>query len=721
MMKPWQEKDFYVFIALGFAMFTLSWLLFPPAAKADWWNSTFTLRYKIIENKTTVQDISVNDTFGVNGTIIWALTQGNSYLYTRPEPNGINISAVATETTQDCWENETASMKAPKGNCIHELWDTTGNTTAIWHMNQTYANDSMLVNNCTVGEGIVRLNDTNKKFGSGVSFNGNSYLNCTTNAGLLNLVRDFTITAWVKTACNAAACGYGMISTMPSGDLTGGWQIYASNTQWIFNAYPAATATYNEVRETDRWYFIVANNNGTHNRLFVNGTERATVAMATVGPAYTSFNIGRNARDNQNFTGTIDEVRVYNETKSDAWIWNEWLSGTNNMTRLNASETDTFSINPRITPCREGLATEAFILRTKNETSDFTKINATMNMKFDVNNGTHTYTYNYSIVNETYSLCISPATLNGTTDAQIDFYNGSYPIRSYYLVGATIDNITDVIDLHLLHTNLASRITFTVKDSSGVILPNVYINVQRYYTEINSYKTAAMMKTDSNGQSNAYMEAYSVYYKFIIMDSDGTVLHVVPSMLITSSDMSLSIPAGVVPEFFSYYGTVAHNCTYTSSIRTIKCTVIETTGLMKEACLDVTYKGGVNDTKMAHNCSTSSSYTLGYIAPLTVNGTYLYRLSANVSSTVGFVTLEQDFFNAAAAASQFGMFGIWIFLFLAVTITFGGLAMHPLFGVVGLLSSMGLSIAFGLIEPMWSAFITAALLGVIIIYRMQRG
>lgn len=632
-------------LALALAFFI------PEPAKADWWNSAYPYRFKIVENKTTMQVISLNDTFGVNGSVIWALTDNQSYLYTTRIGEGINKSAVGTQVSQNYWQNESASMLAPEGYNIHQLWDDTGNATSVWHLGETYANDSLLRNNCTIGGGTPVLNNTKTKFGTGVSFDGSSFLNCTMNDSLMNLVRDFTITAWVKTACNAAGCGYGMINAIPTGALTGGWQISASDIQWAFQAFDGAavSAIYTEARNTDRWYFVVANNNGTHIRLFLNGTERIAAAMTTVGQAYTSFNLGWNARDNQFFTGTLDEVRVYNETKSDTWIWNEWLSGTNNMTRLNSSEINTFADTPRITPCSESATVEALVLHAKNETSDFTAVNATMEMRFDFNYNGTAYTYNYSTVNETYHLCIFPSYLNVTVDGSVEYGNATYQTRAYFFDDDRMDNVTDNLDLLMVLPAYTPKVVrFKVIDQYGTVQPNVIIRPQRWYWSTNQYKSVASILTDSTGQANTYLRLNDAYYRFLLM-KDGVTLDTVAARTVADSgttliDIELTITPGELIKFPQYYGSIYGSCNYTNTTGNLTCTYNDESAdqILDYAELTVMeYRGALNSSSVLYTATNTSIPNGTFIYHIGNESAYTYTHTYTLSGQVGDTRLDR--------------------------------------------------------------------------------
>jgi len=63
------------------------------------------------------------------------------------------------------------------------------------------------------------------------------------------------------------------------------------------------------------WYHVAGVYNSTHMRIFVNGREKNTTAQTgSITGRVADVSIGRTTGGGQNFNGTIDEVRIYNET-----------------------------------------------------------------------------------------------------------------------------------------------------------------------------------------------------------------------------------------------------------------------------------------------------------------------------------------------------------------------------------------------------------------------
>jgi hypothetical protein len=155
----------------------------------------------------------------------------------------------------------------------------------------------------------------------------------------LDLGGNYTLEAWVnfddfyKGSCEGnTIVGKGL-------DGLGGWYAIGAHTNscsgvnpnHYFHTQVRTTTTVYTVNAFEvniskgTWYHVVGSWNGTHLRIYVNGTLRNTSASETTGTLTpNAFNLFIGRMNNTNFpypfNGTIDQVRVYNRTLSDAEV-----------------------------------------------------------------------------------------------------------------------------------------------------------------------------------------------------------------------------------------------------------------------------------------------------------------------------------------------------------------------------------------------------------------
>ncbi len=160
------------------------------------------------------------------------------------------------------------------------------------------------------------------KYGKALSFNGTSAMVTVADSNALDLTSGMTVEGWVQpTVANdwrtlivkerPGDLVYGLYSSTdanrPQSQVTiGGIARLLDGTAQI----PAAT-----------WTHVAATYDGTTQRLFVNGTQVSTLAVAGAIQTSTSpLRIGGNTIWSEWFSGLIDEVRVYNRALSAAEI-----------------------------------------------------------------------------------------------------------------------------------------------------------------------------------------------------------------------------------------------------------------------------------------------------------------------------------------------------------------------------------------------------------------
>jgi hypothetical protein len=309
-----------------------------------WWDSTYTYRYLIIENKTTDGTIAVNDTFGIhNDTIVWALTHNDSYVYSTTTT--FSSIAIANTTNQKYWENETSTT----GNNVSGAFP---DAYAVWHfgqnLNDTIGGSSSACKLTFMGTNPPVYNNTGR-FLYGVSFNNASdYLQSGT--GCMDETTTFssnmTISIWIKFNARYIA-GSSSMTILTKHSTGSGGGIYLNmegSTGKAQLRFEDGTTYYDldsttAVWEANKWYNIVATYDSVNTRLYVNGTYETQIATPGWSEDNTPLYFGMNyALSGGDFYGMMDEARVYNITLSPTEITNQYNVGLNQMSRLGSLE-----------------------------------------------------------------------------------------------------------------------------------------------------------------------------------------------------------------------------------------------------------------------------------------------------------------------------------------------------------------------------------------------
>ena len=329
---------------------------------------------------TTIAPNIAATTFSDSG-----LTAGATYYYVVTAVNGIGESANSAQV----------SAKA------------SATPSSDWRLNDgsgTVATDSSPAGNDGTVNGATWVTGF---AGTALQFDGvNSSVNCGTGPSVSGL-NDFSVAAWIKTS---AVVNGVIIQQRDTAGFNGQYRFRVNNNgtlQFMVygdSAYQFDFATTQAINDGN-WHHVVAVRDGNAGSIYIDGNSTpAATASGTARnlSASISTNIGRDVRDgNLNFSGSIDEVLVYNATA---------LTGTDVVSLYNSYYTP-----PPSTPT--GLSA--------------TPGNSQVALSWNASSGATSYNVKRSTSSGSgYSVIGSPGT-NGFTDATA--VNGT---TYYYVVSA---------------------------------------------------------------------------------------------------------------------------------------------------------------------------------------------------------------------------------------------------------------------------------------------
>ncbi|MBI5044846.1 MAG: DUF2341 domain-containing protein [Candidatus Levybacteria bacterium] len=174
------------------------------------------------------------------------------------------------------------------------------------------------------------------KIGSALKFNGSSNYVVVTDATNLQMTSNITVSAWVyPRVLNAQTVNY-PISKGVGGGASQGWAFGVNGTYnsgctntvgkvYLFtnNATICSTNTI----PLNTWSHISFTNDGTTTSIYVNGKLEGSGAQAIQTNSGTNINIGRRTDGQWYFNGSVDDVRIFNTTRTPAQIAYDYNRG----------------------------------------------------------------------------------------------------------------------------------------------------------------------------------------------------------------------------------------------------------------------------------------------------------------------------------------------------------------------------------------------------------
>ncbi len=239
-------------------------------------------------------------TFNVGGeSLIWVKVP-------RIEPNS------TTDSMTMYWNNPTAA----DGQNRAGVWSN--GYAGVWHFDGTL-NDSTSNANHGVNQGTTAVPGY---LGGARSFNGTSSYIGVVNAASLALANTLTLEAWVKPLADVID-GARIIDKKNLWNDTAGFEFEYKGAPNQLSSGAGGGSYGRGIVELDdgAWHYVATTYNGVVAQVYADGTNVTTLSAITPVVAGTvPLSIGRRSGGGDYFNGLIDEVRISNVRRSDAWI-----------------------------------------------------------------------------------------------------------------------------------------------------------------------------------------------------------------------------------------------------------------------------------------------------------------------------------------------------------------------------------------------------------------
>jgi hypothetical protein len=381
-----------------------------------------------------------------------------------------------------------------------------------------------------------------------------------------------------------------------------------------------------------------------------------------------------------------------------------------------------------------GNCTDGTIFPTLNYTilDENTLLNVYGNVQMThnlVNSSSYSFTFN----NQTsFANCLN-STSSYQDNAVIQYVdNGTaYTTRYFWLDNRTINNTAQTINLYLLPTAQGSAVSIALKDSSGTAITNAYVQIQRYYPNVNAYRIIEILPTDVNGMITAFLQLNTAYYRFVIT-RNGVVIGTIPQQFITTTSLTLNLNSNVQSSWLQYWNQITGNVTYNYANGNITAVYQDTSGYLVNATLTVSQIGALVTSTLCSitNTSIPTGSMVCYIGNATGN-VFSYTLSGTLSNgdtnniatgTLQYAQTSILFGNCSNPANALGcQDGMILTFFLVLVCILIGVTISPATSLILMCAALGISSIIGLYTVSLDTLVGLFAVVGVIIYKMGRG
>jgi len=422
------------------------------------------------------------------------------------------------------------------------------------------------------------------------------------------------------------------------------------------------------------------------------------------------------------FVRTLTMPLINTTNLTISFFWNYTIYG-NELNITNQTTTKNQTIHQILLGKCEGNTTTKVINFTLNDEKIRTGIYGDLDAVFTVwyKNSSVYREYSFEFNNLTvFDICMYPSWAEYRADALIDYYSTNYVKERYYLINASITNVTNQINLYDLKTVESTSFLLEVRDITYLVIDGAIIKIQRFYPEINQWLTVEMAKTDTFGQTIGHLYAEDADYKFLI-EKENVLLYMSASMRAICLETPCKILFYIAGEFINPFEPVEdipnleYNYFYNRTTKMFYYNYNDLSGKATQArlyvkILELGKEAEVICDNIAYGVSgTISCNMTGYEGTAY---TYMY-ISRNPELLAKYITLSIEFVERV-----FGAEGIFLGVLLLLVITFTGL-WNPVVSIILFIVGIIVLDALVLIPMTTAAIISIILIGLIIIIKMK--
>jgi len=373
-------------------------------------------------------------------------------------------------------------------------------------------------------------------------------------------------------------------------------EVYYNTSFYTFND---SISVLDNVTEQATEYFNLTINHGGQGNLNIsnvvftwNGTSYAT-SQTTNASTYTLF--------------TTSVVTPYlNVDVNVSYQFNYTINGTNYYTPLTLSHIHHVVLDN---------CTDYF---TPAVTFSFFNVSGGSNVVTNATMTGHVATNIYGSFNLTFNsnttarICLFP----NETIAESSQYSFIVPgcgTRNYYL---STDFSNSNQNTNLYCDSATTQVTFTVYNQYKVLLPDVYIYIQKYDVGTATATTTEIIKTDSNGQAVGNIIKNTQLYKFVLVYLGDIVLETSETyILLDTYSFTLSGGNTYFNNYDHIFSDTSCSLTYTNASTTYSYTFLDTSGNVTQGCLEIYRISNKGETLVNSSCTTGTSGSVNLIIP----------------------------------------------------------------------------------------------------------
>lgn len=263
---------------------------------------------------------------------------------------------------------------------------------------------------------------------------------------------------------------------------------------------------------------------------------------------------------------------------------------------------------------------------------------------------------------------------------ELRYFADGYRTRSFFTT--VTSGGTQTLTVYTIKNGSSSLIVIGSYDEKGNPIFNATVSLLKFIVDNNAFTVVGMEKTDPNGEIGIYLEPNDEPYQ-IVLDKDGETIFSGNEQKIFSSSVILRVPllsSYLKSSNIVYSSTTDFNISFNNNTGIISFFWNDPTGLIIDGCLKVLERRSSGETTIGPNCfsARTSTVTLNITPHLQNDSTYtaIAYIETNTTNSIWTVQTLQDFIRLNRPWEDFGLSGLYIALFLIISMFFLGITQN---------------------------------------------
>jgi hypothetical protein len=300
----------------------------------------------------------------------------------------------------------------------------------------------------------------------------------------------------------------------------------------------------------------------------------------------------------------------------------------------------------------------------------------------------------------------------------LSYYKTGYDRREYFFDNATINNITQNINLYLLPTSISDLVTFQVLDENDAPVEDAFIYIQKWNIGENTFSVVNILNTNEEGRATTNLKLNDLFYRYIVVYNGVTYL-TTPAAKEVQTSRLLRIVINPLPDY-STFGSVSTTLTFSNSSNITSLVYTDTSGSVAQGCLKITLNSGE---VIFYDCVDGVSGSVTY--QIAQNGSFVASSIITLVASEGSISKVVDvLFIKIGLAERFeviGRYGQAISFVLIGTAALIGVSLGSIpLGLVLIIAAGTFTYMVGFLNLSTSMFLFISLIILIILTSIRR-